>query len=224
MQLEIATIKHRATPGNKHYFMIDHHSSKLTEKQQKVFHTATAKLLYLAKRARPDVLTVVSFLCTRVKDPSEEDLMNLIHTLGYLHSTQQTVLVLKLTKPMQVETYIDAAFAAHDNSKSHSGVAVFVAGVLVYASSRKQKCMTKSATESELVALTDNLSLAELFHEFLEFITAGTINKPIIFQDCTAVVQLVTTGGGLTRTKHVRACMNMAREAIEQDRVRVVHC
>ncbi len=43
---------------------------------------------------------------------------------------------------MLVEAYIDAAFTAHDDSKSHSGVAVYVAGVFVYASSRKQKCIT----------------------------------------------------------------------------------
>jgi hypothetical protein len=116
---------------------------------------------------------------------------------------------------MQVETYIDAAFAALDDSKSHSGVAVFIAGVLVYASSRKQKCITKSPTESELVALTDNLSLVELFHEFLKFVTAGPINKPVIFQDCSTVVQLVTTGGGMPCTKHLRAWMNTAREAVQ---------
>lgn len=223
-QMDITTIKHHPTPGNKTYFAIDHHSQQLSDKHKKIFHTTTAKLLYLAKRARPDILTVVSFLCTRVKNPLQQDLMKLIYTLGYLHRTRQQKLVLKPTKPMQIETYIDAAYAAHDDSKSHSGVAVFVAGVLVYASSRKQKCMTKSPTESELVALTDNLHLAELFHEFIEFITAGTINKPIIFQDCTAVVQLVTTGTGITRTKHLRARMNMAREAVEQKRVHILHC
>lgn len=215
--LGLTTIKHHVAPGNKDYFTINHQAPKLSEVQCKVFHTTTAKLLYLAKRARPDILTVTSFLCMRVKDPSAEDLQKLIHTLGYLHFTQQNNLILKPTKPMQIETYIDAAFAAHDDSKSHSGVAIFVAGVLVYASSRKQKCMTKSL-------LTDNLHLAELFHEFVEYITAGTVNNPIIFQDCTAVVQLVTTGGGVTRTKHLRARMNMAHEAIEQKRVQVVHC
>ncbi len=120
--------------------------------------------------------------------------------------------------------YIDAAFAAHDDSKSHSGVAVYVAGVLVYASSWKQKCITKSPTESELVALTDNLSLVELFHEFLEFVTARPINKPVVLQDCSAVVQLVTTGGGITHTKHLRARMNVAREAVQEQRVQIVHC
>ncbi len=223
-QMKNNNLKYCAAPGNKNYFTINHQSILLGDEQRKFFHMTTAKLLYLAKRARPDILTVMSFLCTCVKALTEDDLHKLSHTLGYLCSTQQSVLVLKPTKPMQVESYIDAAFAAHDDSKSHSGVAIFVAGVLAYASSQKQKCITKSPTESELFVLTDNLHLAKLFHEFLEFITAGKINKPIIFQDCTAVVQLVTTGGGITRTKHLRARMNMAREAIEQDRVQVVHC
>jgi hypothetical protein len=223
-KMELNNIKQRAAPGNKSYFILNHESTTLTEVQRKIFHNTTAKLLYLAKQARPDILTVTSFLCTRVKAPTEEDLQKLKHTLGYLCATQQATLVLKPTKPMQVETYIDAAFAAHDDSKSHIGVAVFVAGLLVYASSRKQKCITKSPTKSELVALTDNLSLAELFHEFLEFVTAGLINKPVILQDCSAVVQLVTTGGGITHTKYLRARMNAARETIQEQRVHIVHC
>ena len=133
--MELNNIKQRAAPGNKSYFILDHDAAVLLEIQRKIFHTTTAKLVYLAKRARPDILTFTSFLCTHVKAPTEEDLQKLMHTLGYLCATQQTTLVLEPTKPMQVETYIDAAFAAHDDSKSHSGVAVFIAGVLVYASS-----------------------------------------------------------------------------------------
>ncbi len=117
---------------------------------------------------------------------------------------------------MQIENYIDASFAAHDDSKLYSGVALFIAGVLVYASSRKQKCMSKSPTESELVALTDNFGLTELCHEFSEFITASPINKPIIYQDSTLVIQMVTTVGGIVRTKRMRALMNLACEKVQQ--------
>ncbi len=51
---------------------------------------------------------------------------------------------------MQVEAYIDPAFAAHDDSKLHSGVVVFVTGVLVYASSQKQICIMKSQLKVSL--------------------------------------------------------------------------
>jgi hypothetical protein len=216
VKLKLKQLKPRAEPGKKNYFTLTQDAAALPDKQRKFFHSTTAKLLYLAKRARPDVLTVTSFLCTRVKAPTIEDLKKLVHTLGYLQATQQSTLILKLTKPMKIENYIDAAFAAHDDSKSHSGVALFVAGVLVYASSRKQKCVTKSPTESELVALTDNLGLKELFHEFVEFIMASLINKPVIYQDSTSVIQMATSGGGNIRMKLMRARMNLAREKVQQ--------
>jgi hypothetical protein len=38
---------------------------------------------------------------------------------------------------------------------------------MVLTASRKQKCVTKSPTESELVALTYHIGLAELFKEFV---------------------------------------------------------
>ncbi len=64
---------------------------------------------------------------------------------------------LKPKLPFNVEAYVDAVFASHHDLKSHSGVAVYIGNTLVYASSQKQKCMTKSPTESELVALTDKV-------------------------------------------------------------------
>jgi hypothetical protein len=48
-------------------------SESLNKKDSEWYHTITAKLLYLAKRARPDILTVVCFLCTRVTKPTAED-------------------------------------------------------------------------------------------------------------------------------------------------------
>ena len=68
-----------------------------------------------------------------------------------------------------VQAYVDAAYALHQDSKSHSGVVIFIGETLVYVSSRKQKCMSKSPTEAELIALMNNLGLIKLFHEFANF-------------------------------------------------------
>jgi hypothetical protein len=79
--------------------------------------------------------------------------------------------------------------------------------------------MSKSPTKAELIGLTDNLGLVELFHEFVEFVTMIKVNPPTIYQDCNAVVSLVTKGGGQTRTKHLRARMNLGKEMVDKKRV-----
>jgi hypothetical protein len=49
------------SPGTKESFAVDKTAEKLDEAERKDFHSKTAKLLYLAKRARPDILTVAIF-------------------------------------------------------------------------------------------------------------------------------------------------------------------
>jgi hypothetical protein len=60
-------------------------------------------------------------------------------------------------------------------------VIILVGGSLVYVASKKQKCVTKSPTEAELVGLTDNIGLVELVHKFVEFVTMESIPAPIIY-------------------------------------------
>ncbi len=188
------------------------------------FHTIMAKLLYLAKRVRPDILTATSFLCTRVKQPTKADQQKLLRVMGYLKRTQNFQYTITPTKPLQVAAYIDAAFAAHEDSKSHSGVAVFIAGVLVYAASKKQQCVMKSPTESELVALSDYVGFIELFHEFVTFLASDQISVPIIYQDSTSVITLVTQGGGVTRTRHLHNHMHLVKEAVDDNHINICHC
>jgi hypothetical protein len=99
-----------------------------------------------------------------------EDKEKLNHLLGYLKATKHKKLELKPKGVLGVKAYVDAAFAPHEDSKSHTGVAIFVGGAFVFGASRKQKCVTKSPTESELVALTDNIEFVELFEEFFSFL------------------------------------------------------
>ncbi len=113
---------------------------------------------------------------------------------------------------------MDAAYALHADSKSHTGVVIYVGQTLVYVSSRKQKCMSKSPTEAELIGLTDNIGLVELFQEFVEFLTMTGVKTLVIYQDCQAVISLVTKGGGVTRTKHLWARMHLGKEFIDEGR------
>jgi hypothetical protein len=63
----------KSIPGGRETFQVTEGAQLLNEEKRSYFHTVTAKLLYLAKRARPDILTIVSFLCTRVTASTIED-------------------------------------------------------------------------------------------------------------------------------------------------------
>lgn len=132
--------------------------------------------------------------------------------------------MLRATDPTcEVVAYVDTAYALHSDSKSHMGAIVYVGGKLAYVASRKQKCMSKSPTEAELVALTDTVGLVKLFQEFMEFVTRKKIGVPVAYQDCKVVVSLVTTGGGKLRTKHLQARMHLVKEMIDKGRLKVVY-
>jgi hypothetical protein len=83
--------------------------------------------------------------------------------------------------------------------------------------------MTKDHTESESVALTNYLSFVETFEEFFRYITGTQVEAPTIYQDSTSVTFLVTQGGGVVRTKHLRVHMNLAKDTVVENRSHIVY-
>jgi len=119
--LEGEQVEEYGSPGTKSMFIVKSLKA-LSEDKRKWFHSKTAKLLYLAKRARPDILTTVIFLCTRVQEATEEDRSKLPRVLGYLKHTQDRTLTLQAHgHSSTVTAHVDAAYAIHDDSKSQRG-------------------------------------------------------------------------------------------------------
>ena len=61
------------TPAADHLFRVSDHPKLLLKDEAEFFHSTVAKLLFISKRARPDIQTAVSFLCTRVTRPDDDD-------------------------------------------------------------------------------------------------------------------------------------------------------
>jgi hypothetical protein len=73
-------------------------------------HSLAAKLLYLAKRTRPDILLPVSFLTTRVQKPDVDDLAKLNRVLKHLNGTKELGIVLTVHDPVHIQAFIDASY------------------------------------------------------------------------------------------------------------------
>ncbi len=144
-------------PGMKESFMVDFSLRALDDEQRKRFHTSVGKLLYLSKWARPDIISIMVFLCTRVKAPTEEDWKKLWRVLGCLKGTRSWMMKIKPNEIFRVVAYVDSSVSAHPDGKVHSEIVVRVGGVSVFFGSRKQKRMSKSPTKAKLVALLDNI-------------------------------------------------------------------
>lgn len=79
----------------------------------KRFHSFAAKLLYLSKRTRPDILTLVAFLTTRVQSPIEDDRAKLHRGMGYIIRT------IGLSLTLEVEGPISDSICGHIICHSH---------------------------------------------------------------------------------------------------------
>ena len=76
-----------ATPSLSNLFSVKPDSPKLDKVASDGFHSRVAKLLYLAKRVSPDIITCVIFLSIRVKCATRANVDKLYRVLGYLNST-----------------------------------------------------------------------------------------------------------------------------------------
>jgi hypothetical protein len=70
------------------------------------FRSFVAKLLYLSKRTRADILTEVAFLTKRVLAPQRDDLYKLERTIKYIRGTLNLPLVLEMNDPVHVNSVI----------------------------------------------------------------------------------------------------------------------
>lgn len=153
-------------PCDSTLFEIDEDSTTLPKRQQDDFHTVVATMLYMAKRARPDLLCTTSFLTTRVQKATVQDWGKLRRLMSYASDTASRALVLR-PKGIYVEAYSDASFATHPDRKSQTGTVCTIGGAPYYCSSTRQKTNAKSAAESEMIAISDACTMIQWGQQFI---------------------------------------------------------
>ena len=115
----------------------------------------------------------------------------------------QTGINLESSAPSGIKAFIDASYGVHADGKSHSALVSSLGYGPIATSSSKQKIVTKSSTESELVALSDLASPVLAHQAFLE--AQGEPHAPaVIFQDNQSTMALVSNGSSKSdRTRHI---------------------
>ena len=213
--------KHAISPSTADLFEIGD-SPLLNAADQARFHTLVAKCLYLAKRTRGDILTAVAYLTTRVQEPTERDKDKLIRLIRYVSSTVGQELVLSSSKPCQVIGMIDASYALHPDARSHTGLVITLGVGAIVCMSSKQKIVTKSSTEAELIGLTDKIGDVIWVGSYLACM--GQFEGPVVIgHDNKSALSLCSKGSAGERTKHLKVRHFFIKELIDSNAVVLVY-
>ena len=213
------------SPAADHLFAVSHTATKLTQEQSDMFHHNVAKLLFLCKRARPDIQTTVAFLTTRVMAPDEDDYKKLARVMRYLCGTKTMPLTLEADNLQLIKWWIDGAFATHRDMHSHTGGALSLGKGVITGISTRQKLTTRSSTEAELVAVDDCMSLILWTRYFLEAQGYG-VDDAIIYQDNKSAILLEQNGqaSSTRRTRHLNIRYFFVTDRIKKNEVHIQYC
>jgi hypothetical protein len=209
-----------ATPATEQLYIIQE-SELLDADKAEYFHSVVAKLLYLSKRVRPDLLTTVGFLSKRCRKPTDQDMCKLERALRYINATSELGLTLCPDKNMSIFSHIDASYAVHNDMKSQTGVAITLGNGVTYAKSSTQQLNSKSSTEAELIALTDASGHVIWVRDYL--IGQGyNMGPATIYQDNMSTMALVNKGYSTSNnTRHINIRYFFIKDRVDKDEIRI---
>ena len=184
------------------------------------YKSLVMSIFYVAKRTRPDILFAISYLATRCSEPTQNDFDKAKRILSYLKSTIDMKLTHKCDNkgPKNLLfAFVDASYATHSDMKGHSGCLIFdECGNLLYASSTKQKLMSKSSTDAEIIAVHSSMNsieeLRDLFNEL-----NGEINPVCLYQDNLSAKFLMEHGDSSSdKSKHMKIRYFYIKEKVDE--------
>ena len=165
-----------------------------------------AKCLYISQHGRPDISLTVSFLASRVHNPTMQDEAKLKHLLWYLNGSKDESINIGCTDPRIMDLSIDTSYAPHPDAKSHTGMTITLGTGLTDYSSKKQNIVAKSTGEAEFVGISQKLGHAIWIKRVWEFITNFGPDDimTLLRHDNLASKRLMEEGRALSqRTKHM---------------------
>ena len=112
----------------------------------------------------------------------------------------------------------------HADAKGHGGIIITFEGTIVATKSFKMKLVTKSSTESELVAVEESVPYVLWILTLLDNLGLE-VKKPVkLMQDNLSAIGIVNNGGSFNRSKHMVARHGFVKQHMDLGDVILQHC
>jgi hypothetical protein len=188
-----------------------------------MFRSTLMRVLYVTSKTRFDLMFATNALASHQQQCSRKDEEALAQLVRYLKDTADWDYVIA-PRSLTLQTSADASYASHPDGRGHTGFACTIGGSTVYARSVKQRLVSKSSSEAELLAL--NLAVDETLYlrNLLAELGAPQTTPTLIDQDNKSAIIMAEKGElGTKRTKHFTVRHYFVSEQLRLGLIRLAH-
>ena len=185
------------------------------------------KIMFVATRCRPDCLFPTIVLAARCQQPTVEDYKRLLKIVKYLYGSREQSLIFRHNGPIKPRMFVDASFQTHRDARGHSGFVLFLdnisAGILF--KSKKQKCVTDSSAEAELISLNEGVKHLIWMTGVLEELGVKTEYPIDVYQDNKSTIQMASneTVNFRGRSKFIDRKYFSVYQHVENNKINLVY-
>ncbi|KIO08044.1 hypothetical protein M404DRAFT_78898, partial [Pisolithus tinctorius Marx 270] len=187
------------------------------------YREAVGSLMYASLSTRPDISYAVTTVSCFSGNPGIPHWEAVRRIYRYLIGTKN----LKLTyggAPNALVGYADADGSMAEDRRAVSGYAFLIDGGAVSWSSKRQKIVSLSTTESEYVAATHAAKEALWLRSLIGELFGPLVEPTTLFSDNQSAIALTKDHQYHARTKHIDIRFHFIRWVVENGKIRLIYC
>jgi hypothetical protein len=190
----------------------------------KLFQQKVGSVIYVAIITRPDVAFIAAKLSEFMQNPSPEHMQAIDRVILYLYRTRFLAICYKREDfEVALQAASDASFADNVDRRSSGGFLFKLFGGPIDWSAKKQKTVSTSTTEAELLALSETAKQLLWWLRFFNAIDFDPEQGPITI-DCDnrqTVRAMVKNEAIQTRLRHIDIHNHWLREKVQNKEINV---
>ena len=191
---------------------------------QKEYQSIVGSLMYAMLATRPDLAQSIQQISQFSQNPTKTHEKAAKQGLRYINGTIDEGIIYNGNLGMRLKAWSDANWGGEEGRESVSGFVFTLAEGAISYSSKKQRSVALSTTESEYMTLLHALKELIWLLRFLREIGYDINNQNIIYTDNQDAIALAHNPEHHARTKHVDIQYHFVRNCVEDGTTRLEYC
>uniref|UniRef100_A0A2N9FYP7 Reverse transcriptase Ty1/copia-type domain-containing protein n=1 Tax=Fagus sylvatica TaxID=28930 RepID=A0A2N9FYP7_FAGSY len=178
------------------------------------YRSVVGSLQYLSL-TRPDISFAVNKVCQFMANPTEDHWSAVKRILRYLKDTIHHCIFLHRDTNFNIQAFSDADWAScPDDRRSTTSYCLFLGRNLISWTSRKQRTVSRSSTESEYRAVAHASTEIIWLRSLLSELGLVSSTPPLLWCDNTGATYLTANPLFHARTKHIEIDVHFVRDLV----------